>query len=111
MKQICLVLSLCVLFALSSCTKDDLLKKYTTDMDGVLIEYWHNDNGSWSTADYTYKYRLVLTGRLPSAVVNSEYVVLSNTKEVTFDQCAAQIISSSTADWFDKSKTVLVECH
>ena len=52
-----------------------------------MINYYYKlDDGSWKSGDYTYKYRLVLTGRLNNAVKDSGYVVLSNTKDITFEQ-------------------------
>lgn len=118
MKNLLFLLSICSLFMLTSCdkglenghlTKGDIT--YTTYMEGVLVDYWNNTNGTWSTFEYNYKYRLVKTGTLHNAVKSSEFVVLSNTKYITFQQCANQILSSNTSDFFDKSQTLLVEMH
>lgn len=74
-----------------------------------MVSYTQNDDGTFSTADYTYKYRILLTGRLPKAAVDSSYTVLTNNANVTFDEVAQSLYSSNTADWLDISETIIVD--
>ena len=76
----------------------------------VINYYYKLDDGSWKSGDYTYKYRLVLTGRLNNAVKDSGYVVLSNTKDITFEQAwKASGLSSNSNDYFNPEEAVIVE--
>lgn len=77
----------------------------------VVTNYYYKlDDGSWKSGDYTYKYRLVLTGRLNNAVKDSGYVVLSNTKDITFEQAwKASGLSSNSNDYFNPEEAVIVE--
>ena len=80
-----------------------------------------NDSGVLKTYTYSailhcylcdgmkYTYCLTLTGRMPNAAKDSAFVVLSNRKDITFEQAWKQLLSSDTADWFDPSDAVLVE--
>ena len=75
----------------------------------VVTNYYKLDDGSWKSGDYTYKYRLVLTGRLNNAVKDSGYVVLSNTKDITFEQAwKASGLSSNSNDYFKPETAVIV---
>ena len=56
-----------------------------------------------------YTYCLTLTGRMPNAAKDSTYVVLSNSKDITFEDTWKQFLSSDTADWFDPQDAVVVE--
>lgn len=97
-----------MLFIITSCTKDDVLDRYTTDMYGVLVEYWHNDNGSWSTTDHTYNYRIVLNGNIRWDDTGTEFVILCNTQNVTFEQCFFKVFNISS-DMIDTKEFVVVE--
>ena len=70
------------------------------------------DDGTWMCDNYTYKYRLEISGRMPNAAADSTFVWLSNIEEISFDQAyKAAGISSSTDDFFPPEKAVLVEMH
>lgn len=76
----------------------------------VLVKYYKMSDKTWKTDDYSYKYRLVLTGRLNNAVTDSTYVVLSNSNDITFEQAwKASGLSSVEDDYFIKKDAVIVE--
>lgn len=75
----------------------------------VLRTYSELSDGSWECGGLPYQYRLVLTGRLPNAVRDITYTLLSNTEGITFDQAwRASGLSSSTADYFAPEDAVFV---
>lgn len=89
-----------------------LTEQYFDDGRTVtMTEYYEMDDGTYKTKDgHTYKYRLVITGRMHSAVRDSTFVYLSNTKDITFDMAwKAAGFSSNLADYFSPDTAVLVE--
>ena len=72
--------------------------------------YYEMTDGTWMCDDHLYKYRLEINGRMPNADVDSSFVYLSNTEEITFDQAyKAAGISSNSYDYFLPEDAVLVE--
>ena len=66
-------------------------------------------NGTWVCEGHTYKYRLEITGRLNNAAKSTTYIVLSNSKDITFDQTwKASGLSSLMSDYFDPEDAVIV---
>ena len=54
------------------------------------------------TDDYTYQYRLEITGRMNNAEKDSTFIFLSNIENITFDQAwKAAGFSSNMDDYFD----------
>ncbi len=81
------------------------------DNSKVVVKntYYELSNGTWKSGNYTYKYRLELTGRLNNAVKDSTYIVLSNTKDITFEQAwKAGGLSSNSNDYFNPEIAVIV---
>jgi beta-lactamase regulating signal transducer with metallopeptidase domain len=81
------------------------------DNEDFVIQKLHykNTDGNWVCEEYTYKYRLEITGRLNNANKNTTYIVLSNRKDITFDETwKASGLSSNTADYFDPTDAVIV---
>ena len=77
---------------------------------GNLKIYFKNTDGTWQVGGRNYKYRLVITGRMHNAAVDSTFVYLSNLDEITFDQAwKAAGLSSNAADYFSVEEAVLVE--
>ena len=90
------------------------------DADGLVFEYARNKNDQlWYVANlpYSYKYRLVISGELsedsfPSQVEGYilNYVVLSNTLNVTLERCFLQPFQSGINDiTFNPSETIIVQ--
>lgn len=77
---------------------------------GNVNTYFRNTNGTWQTGGRNYKYRLVLTGRIPNAAQDTTFVYLSNLEHITFEQAyKAAGFSSNCADWFLVEDAILVE--
>lgn len=71
--------------------------------------HYKNTDGTWACEGYTYKYRLEITGRLNNAAKSTTYIVLSNRKDITFDETwKASGLSSNTSDYFDLTDAVIV---
>ena len=88
---------------------DDVQTKYDTEE----VVYWklHHmaADGTWLCEGYKYQYRLEITGRMNDAAKNSTYIVLSNTKEIAFDQTwKASGFSSLMSDYFAPEDAVIV---
>ena len=69
----------------------------------IFVKHYEMSDGTWKTDDYTYQYRLVITGRMPNAVKDTTYVFLSNIEEISFQKAMmASGLSSNLEDYFDK---------
>ncbi len=104
-----------MLFSLFGCSQKEptVVKTYEVTAPELVQEYFENDklvtmvkyyemsNGTWKTDDYTYQYRLEVTGRMGNADKDSTFVFLSNTKDITFEQAwKASGFSSNMDDYF-----------
>ncbi len=68
----------------------------------ILIEHYEMSDGTWKTDEYTYKYRLEITGRMGNAVKDTTFIFLSNIEDITFEQAwKAAGFSSNMDDYFD----------
>ncbi len=77
---------------------------------GNFRTYYQNADGTYQYHGYLYKYRLVITGRMPNAVADTTYVYLSNLEEISFNRAMlASGISSQFDDYFHPEEAVLVE--
>ena len=75
----------------------------------IMKTYYEMSDGTWKTDDYSYRYKLVLTGRLHNAAKDTTYTILINTKDITFDQAwKASGLSSHSEDYFDEEDAVFV---
>lgn len=72
-----------------------------------LGEYHQNTDGTWSYKEKSYQYRLMLTGKLPNAVGESFYIVLSNNKDVSFEEISHRLLSSTFIPETDNSPAVV----
>lgn len=64
---------------------------------------------TWKTDDYTYQYRLEITGRMNNSTKDSTFVFLSNIKDITFEQAwKASGFSSNMDDYFDEEDAKFV---
>ena len=79
-------------------------------INGNLKTYYRNADGTWQLNGRLYQYRLVISGRMPNAAVDSTFVYLSNLKNITFDRAyKAAGLSSNLNDYFSVEEAVLVE--
>ena len=75
-----------------------------------FVEYYEMSDGSYMTeSGDTYKYRLVITGRMHAAARDSTFVFLSNIKDIPFDRAwKAAGFSSNTNDYYKPEDAILV---
>ena len=79
-------------------------------VDGNMKTYYEMNDGTFMCDDYTYKYRLEISGRMPNAAADSTFVYLSNIEEIPFERAyMAAGVSSNTEDYFQPDEAVLVE--
>ena len=72
--------------------------------------YYEMNDGTFMCDDYTYKYRLEISGRMPNAAADSTFVYLSNIEEIPFERAyMAAGVSSNSEDYFQPDEAVLVE--
>lgn len=116
MKKTVIFLAL-LLFA--GCAKEVTVKKeipatpeseYETAQEIVRIAYSEMSDGSFMADGKTYKERLVIKGRLNNAEKDSEFTVLSNVGDISFDRAwlAFTGLSSNMNDYFDPDDAVCV---
>ena len=73
------------------------------------ITYNQMSDDTWETDNYTYQYKLVITGRLNNAGKDSTYTILSNTEGITFEQAwKASGLSSHSEDYFKAEEAIIV---
>lgn len=116
-KMINVITIMLLVLTLFGCSQKEpyVVKTYEETDFALTDEYWENDklvtmvsyyemsDGTWKTDDYTYQYRLELTGRMGNAAKDSTFVFLSNTEDITFEQAwKASGFSSNMADYFEE---------
>lgn len=77
--------------------------------DGVMKTYYEMEDGTWNCEGMVYQLRLELRGRMPNAVKDSMFVVLTNNAELTFEAVSKSMYSSSFKDTKIMEGSVLVE--
>ncbi len=79
-------------------------------IQGNFRTYYQNSDGTYQYHGYIYKYRLVITGRMPNAKADTTYVYLSNIKDISFERAMwASGLSSNMNAYFSPEEAVLVE--
>lgn len=82
--------------------KTDSELAFENDELVTMVKYYEMSDGTWKTDDYTYQYRLEITGRTNAAVKDTTFVFLSNIEDITFEQAwKASGFSSNMDDYFD----------
>ncbi len=91
-------------------TESKLAEEYfETNKLVTMVKYYEMSDGTWKTDNYTYKYRLEITGRMNNAAKDSTFVFLSNTKDITFEQAwKASGFSSNMDDYFQEENAKFV---
>lgn len=86
------------------------IEEYTeSGKDVTTITYYELSDGSWKTDEYTYQYKLELTGSAGTTGKNITYIVLSNSNDITFERARkASGISSDINDYFNAQDAVIV---
>ena len=95
--------------AIAGCSKDVTVTN--TYNDGFRT-YYEMSDGTWKCDDYSYKYRLEISVRMPNAAKDSTFVYLSNVESISFDRAyKAAGVSSFLGDYFLAEDAVLVEMY
>ena len=91
-------------------TPDELIHEcFEKSEDYIFKTYYEMSDGTWKTDDHTYRYRLVISGRMNNAAKDSTYTILSNTDDISFEQAwKASGLSSNTNDYFKAEDAVMV---
>lgn len=90
-------------------SSEDIQAKYDNEEFVYQKLHYKATDGTWSCEGYTYKYRLEITGKLGNAAKNTTYIVLSNSKDITFEQTwKASGLSSLMSDYFEPKDAVIV---
>ena len=76
--------------------------------EGVLVPYTPTQDGQWEADGKLYRFCLVLEGRMNNARADSTFTVLSNDKDVTFEEVAERLFSSQSHTALDDKDAVLV---
>lgn len=123
MRKVAAILLTVMLLSIAGCSQKEVSVVKTYDVTDsefteecfennelvTVVKYYEMSDGTWKTADYTYQYRVEVTGRMNNAAKDSMYVFLSNTKDITFDQAwKASGLSSNIDDYFKEEETKLV---
>lgn len=77
--------------------------------DGIMKTYYEMEDGTWNCEGTVYQLRLELRGRMPNAIKDSMFVVLTNNAELTFEAVSKSMFSSSFEDTKIMEGSVLVE--
>ena len=72
-------------------------------------KYYKLKDGTYKYGDYSYKYRLEITGRMPNATNDSTFVYLSNIEDISFERAWKSEFSSNYGMHFNPDEAVLVE--
>ena len=72
-----------------------IAKIYNASENGVLKTYYEMEDGTWECDGISYPFRLVLSGRTPTAVMDSCFVVLTDNEKLTFEEVSTSLYSSS----------------
>ena len=106
-KMITILLCFMMLFSASACGRQGAVKN---TVRGNMQTYYEMNDGTWRCNDFTYQYRLEISGRMPNAAADTTFVYLSNLEEIPFERAyLAAGVSSSTEDYFQPEEAVPVE--
>ena len=91
-------------------TNSEFVEEYfENDKLVTMVRYYEMSDETWKTDDYTYQYRLEITGRMKNSTKDSTFVFLSNIKDITFEQAwKASGFSSNMDDYFDEEDAKFV---
>ena len=100
-----------MLLGLFGCSQKEpsVVNTYEATDSETMVKYYEMSDGTWKTDDYTYQYRVEITGRAPNAAKDSTFIYLSNIDDITFEQAyKAGGLSSNIDDYFEMEDAILV---
>ena len=91
-------------------TSFDLIEEHIKNSKEVIkTTYREMSDGTFKTDEYTYKHKLIITGRMNNAVCDTTYTILSNTEDISFEQAwKASGLSSNMDNYFKTEDAVFV---
>jgi len=91
-------------------TDSNLIAEYVKNSREVIsTTYYEMSDNTWKADDYTYQYRLVISGTLNNATKNITFTILSNIENITFEQAwKASGLSSNLNDYFQAKDAIIV---
>ena len=108
-----IIIAVCTMFCFGGCSqkepsvaktyeKTDSEQAFENDEPVIMVKHYEMSDGTWTTDEHTYQYRLEITGRMSNAVKDTTFIFLSNTEDITFDQAwKAAGFSSNMDDYFE----------
>ncbi len=82
---------------------------YNNGQEVTSKRYYMMNDGTWRTDIHSYKYKLVVKGRLNNSTTDVTYIILSNIENISFEQAwKASGLSSNLNDYFNEEETVIV---
>lgn len=98
------------LMLLAGCGENEIMKTYEPSGDNAVMKtYYEMKDGTWKCDDTIYQFRLELTGRMPDAVKDSCYIVLTDDKSLSFETVSKSLYSSLLKDGEAMKGSVIVE--
>lgn len=95
---------------LVGCGKNNIAKTYKKSADnGILVTYSERTDGTWEYDGEVFQFRTELKGRMPNAESDSYFVVLTNDKDITFEDVSKSLYSSLLKDAYAMQDSVIVE--
>lgn len=96
-------------YLLAGCASKTNNIKINSTIEGDFKTYYEMSDGTWSCDNQSYKYRLVISGRMPNAEIDSTFVFLSNLEDISFEQAfMASGFSSNMEDYFEHEEAIFV---
>ena len=91
-------------------TPDSQIEACYNNEDWVYTQHhYETEYGEWICNGYSYPYRLEITGEMSGSDKNITFIVLSNSKDLTFTQTwKASGISSNLEDYYTEGEAVIV---
>ena len=84
-------------------------EKYDNEEFVITKMHYVNKDKKWCANGHTYLFRLEITGRMNNSEKNTTYIVLSNNRNITFEQTwKASGLSSLSTDYFKPEEAVIV---
>lgn len=109
MKKMLIIIGILAVL-LVGCEKTDIAQTYKkSENNGITFTYYKMKDGTWKCDDKIYQYRLELTGRLPNAVTDSCYVVLTDNENLAFEDVSNSLLGSLLEDSKTMEGSVIVE--
>lgn len=104
------IISILFVILFAGCGKTDIAKTYEkSESEGIVSTYYEMSNGTWRCDGTIYQFRLELSGRMPNAESDSSYVVLTDNKNLTFEDVSKSLYSSLLEDSRIMQDSVIVE--